>query len=113
VATNAVNNGWIVLMRRSFNRMGSDPRHFGTQARGPLGNAVKRQQSTSFVLRALCLITRLRPGNAQEAVRLAERVSRKALAADKNTAKHRRLAPCRSQEPTYPDRLPASKRVSS
>jgi len=33
-------------------------------------------------------------------------VSRNALAAGKNTANNRRLAPCCSQEPTYPDSLP-------
>ncbi len=45
------------------------------------------------------------PGS-QEAVRLPETVSRKALAAGENTANNRRrLTPYRSQEPTYPDML--------
>jgi|GEM_PF-4170565 len=43
---------------------------------------------------------------AREAVRIPETVSRKALAAGGNTAHNRRLAPCRSQEQTYPDSLP-------
>jgi hypothetical protein len=41
----------------------------------------------------------------QEAVRIPETVSCKALAAGENTANHRWLATCRSQEHTYPDTL--------
>jgi hypothetical protein len=40
-----------------------------------------------------------------QADRIPETVSRKALAAGENTADHRRLAPCRSQDLTYPDSL--------
>jgi len=39
-------------------------------------------------------------------------VSRKALAAGENSANNRRLAPCRSQEQMYPDRLLDAERNS-